>query len=73
MTTVATLLARKQKLLELLQEQPGPAELAEIDRQLVEINQALDLIEGTEAPISPERPMIEPLNGRAPTFERSHR
>ena len=59
MTTVATLLARKQKLLELLQDQPGPAELAEIDRQLTEINQALDVIESNDAPISPEQPMIE--------------
>ena len=63
MTTVATLLARKQKLLELLQDQPGPAELAEIDRQLTEINQALDLIESNDAPISPEQPMIEHANG----------
>jgi len=61
MTTVATLLARKQKLLELLQEQPGPAELSEIDRQLIEINQALDLIETNEAPTSPEWP-IEAAN-----------
>lgn len=61
MTTVAALLARKQKLLELLQDQPGPAELAEIDRQLTEINQALDVIESTEAP--PISPMIEPLDG----------
>ena len=63
MTTVATLLARKQKLLELLDNQPGPAELAEIDRQLTEINQALDLIESNDAPISPEQPMIETANG----------
>ena len=63
MTTVATLLARKQKLLELLQEQPGTAELAEIDRQLADINQALDLIESTTAPISPEQPLVEPVNG----------
>jgi hypothetical protein len=63
MTTVGTLLARKQKLLELLQGQPGPAELAEIDRQLTEINQALDIIESTEAPISPEQPMIQRVNG----------
>ncbi|HLG82614.1 MAG TPA: hypothetical protein VKY22_16495 [Bradyrhizobium sp.] len=63
MTTVATLLARKQKLLELLHEQPGPAELAEIDRQLVEINQALDLIESTGAPTSPERPIVQPVHG----------
>jgi len=45
MTTAATLLARKQKLLELQQEHPGPAERTEIDRQLTEINRALDLIE----------------------------
>ena len=63
MTTVAALLARKQKLLELLNNQPGPAELAEIDRQLTEINQALDLIESNDAPISPEQPMIETANG----------
>ncbi len=63
MTTVAALLARKQKLLELLQEQPGPAELTEIDRQLTEINQALDLIESTEVAASAERSMIEPVHG----------
>jgi hypothetical protein len=35
MTTVANLLARKQQLLERLQERPGPHERDEIERLLV--------------------------------------
>jgi len=59
MTTVAKLLARKQRLLELLQQQPGPAEQAQIDRQLVEVNQALDDLEREQARILEDQPIID--------------
>ncbi len=42
MTTVAKLLARKQRLLERLQEGPGSHEREEIERQLAEIDMALN-------------------------------
>ncbi len=42
MTTAARLLARRQRLLERLQEYPGPHERGEIERQLAEIDAALD-------------------------------
>jgi hypothetical protein len=42
MTTVARLLARKQQLLERLQESPGQHERDEIKRLLAEIDSALD-------------------------------
>ena len=45
MTTVANLLARKQQLKERLQQDPGPNERDEIERQLAEIDAALDLLE----------------------------
>ncbi|MDH2399268.1 hypothetical protein QCM77_04800 [Bradyrhizobium sp. SSUT18] len=45
MTTVATLLARKQQLLERLQENPGPNERDEIQRLLEQIESALDALE----------------------------
>ena len=45
MTTVAKLLARKQQLKERLQQDPGPNERDEIERQLAEIDAALDLLE----------------------------
>ncbi|MDH2347654.1 MULTISPECIES: hypothetical protein [unclassified Bradyrhizobium] len=45
MTTVATLLARKQQLLERLQEDPGPNERDEIQRLLEQIESALDALE----------------------------
>jgi C4-dicarboxylate-specific signal transduction histidine kinase len=45
MTTLARLLARKQQLLERLQEDPGPHEREEIERQLEEIDTALYLLD----------------------------
>jgi hypothetical protein len=45
MTTLANLLARKQKLLERLQENPGPNERDEIERLIAQIDTALDLLE----------------------------
>jgi uncharacterized protein Yka (UPF0111/DUF47 family) len=45
MTTLANLLARKQQLLERLQEDPGPNEREEIERLLEQIDNALDLLE----------------------------
>jgi hypothetical protein len=42
MTTIAKLLAQKQRLLERLQEGPGPHEREEIERLLAEIDAALD-------------------------------
>jgi hypothetical protein len=47
MTTAANLLARKQKLLERLDENPGPREREEIDRQLEKIDTALNLLDQT--------------------------
>jgi len=47
MTTVARLLARKQQLLERLQESPGQHERDEIERLLLEIDSALDSLEET--------------------------
>ena len=47
MTTVANLLARKQMLLERLQENPGPRERDEIERVLRQIDTALDLLDQT--------------------------
>jgi hypothetical protein len=44
-TTVAKLLARKQRLLERLQEDPGPNEREEIERLLAEVDTALNLLE----------------------------
>jgi hypothetical protein len=45
MTIAAELLARKQQLLERLQEEPGSHERDEIERRLEEIDTALDLLE----------------------------
>jgi len=45
MTTLAKLLARKQKLQERLQENPGPHERDEIERQLEEIDTALNSLD----------------------------
>ena len=45
MTTLARLLARKQQLLERLQEDPGPHERDEIERQLEEIDAALNSLD----------------------------
>jgi len=44
MTTLAKFLARKQQLLERLQD-PGPHERDEIERLLAEIDEALNLLE----------------------------
>ena len=48
MTTAANLLARKQKLLERLEENPGPREREEINRMLEKIDTALNLLDQTE-------------------------
>jgi hypothetical protein len=45
MTTVTNLLARKQRLLERLQEDPGPHERDEIERLLAEIDTALNALD----------------------------
>jgi hypothetical protein len=45
MTTVAKLLARKQQLLERLQESPGANERDEIERLLAQIDTALNLLD----------------------------
>jgi hypothetical protein len=51
MKEVADLLARKQKLLERMQANTGPRELEEIQRNLAEINAALNAIETAGPPI----------------------
>jgi hypothetical protein len=45
MTTIAKLLALKQRLLERLQEDPGPHEREEIERLLAEIDAALNQLD----------------------------
>jgi hypothetical protein len=45
MTTLSNLLARKQKLLERRQENPGPHERDEIDGLIAQIDTALDLLQ----------------------------
>jgi hypothetical protein len=45
MTTIANLLAQKQRLLERLQEDPGPHEREEIERLLAEIDAALNQLD----------------------------
>jgi hypothetical protein len=45
MTTVANLLARKQRLLERLQENVGPPEREDIERQPEQINTALNFLD----------------------------
>jgi hypothetical protein len=45
MPVVANLLAQKQKLLERVQEDPGPNERAELERLLAQIDNALNLLE----------------------------
>jgi hypothetical protein len=45
MTTVANLLARKQQLVERLQQDPGPNERQELERLLEQIDTALDWLE----------------------------
>jgi hypothetical protein len=55
MTTLAKLIARKQQLLERLQEGPGPHERDEIERLLAEIDEALMLIDESGPGISGDR------------------
>jgi hypothetical protein len=50
MTTVANLLARKQRLVERLHENPGPNERAEIERLLAQVDAALDVLEEVGPP-----------------------
>jgi hypothetical protein len=45
MSTAATLLARKQQLMERLQEMPGPHERDEIEPLLAQIDAALNLLD----------------------------
>jgi hypothetical protein len=45
MTTLATLLAEKQLLIERLEENPGPQEREAIERVLEKINTALNLLD----------------------------
>jgi hypothetical protein len=55
MTTVARLLAQKEQLIERLQKNPGPRECEEIERLLIKIDTALNLLEeGGPGPSKPE-------------------
>jgi hypothetical protein len=45
MTALAKLLAQKQKLIERLQQNPGPRERDDIERLLEKIDTALDLLD----------------------------
>jgi hypothetical protein len=45
MTAAGILLARKQLLLERLQQEPGPNERDELERQIAEIDELLDYLE----------------------------
>ncbi|MBR0750390.1 hypothetical protein JQ582_41555 [Bradyrhizobium japonicum] len=49
MSTVAKLLARKERLLAQLESDPGPNEREEIERQLARIDTALSLLEPGDA------------------------
>jgi hypothetical protein len=53
MTTVAKLLAQKEQLIERLQKNPGPQECEEIERLLIKIDTALNLLE-EPGPSKPE-------------------
>jgi hypothetical protein len=55
MSTAATLLARKQQLMERLQQVPGPHERDEIERLLVQIDVALHLLDGAPPESDDER------------------
>ncbi len=55
MTSLAKLLARKQQLLQRLQEDPGPHERDEIERLLTEIDEALALLDESGPGISGDR------------------
>ena len=54
MSTVAKLLARKERLLEQLESDPGPNERQEIERLLAQIETALSLLVPGDAPTSSE-------------------
>jgi hypothetical protein len=56
MSTVAKLLARKERLLEQLESDPGPNERAEIERLLAQIETALSLLVPGDAATSTEFP-----------------
>lgn len=65
MTSLAKLLARKQRLLERLQEGPGPHERDEIERLLAEIDEALALLDESGpgiAEIATNEPLILSLS-----------
>ncbi|MBP1294196.1 hypothetical protein [Bradyrhizobium elkanii] len=49
MSTVAKLLARKERLLAQLESDPGPNEREEIERQIAQIETALSLLEPGDA------------------------
>jgi hypothetical protein len=49
MSTVANLLAQKERLMEQLESDPGPNERAEIERLLAKIETALSLLEPRDA------------------------
>ncbi|WLA64932.1 hypothetical protein [Bradyrhizobium diazoefficiens] len=49
MSTVAKLLARKERLLAQLESDPGPNEREEIERMLAQIETALSLLEPGDA------------------------
>lgn len=51
-TTVAKLLVRKQQLVEAIQDDPGPEERDELARQLAQINETLNELDG-EVPDEP--------------------
>ena len=55
MTSLAMLLARKQRLLERLREGPGPHERDEIERFLLEIDEALALLDESGPGVSGDR------------------
>ena len=52
MTSLAKLLAQRQRLVERLEERPGSHESAEIERLLTEIDEALDALDETRPGIS---------------------
>ena len=54
MSTVAKLLARKERLLEQLESDPGPNEREEIERLLTQIETALSLLVPGDAAASGE-------------------
>ncbi len=57
MTTIAKLLARRQQLIERLEDDPGPREREEIESLLEKINIALELLdEARPGPSQPDEP-----------------